>query len=79
MQYHFLDHYLECFELDKKLRAPGGEAGELVQPEPELRARISEAADILRKIPGKIIHGVVELTSLLEDDPVTLLELNDAR
>ena len=41
------DHNLECLELDEKLRAPASEAGELVQPEPELRAGIPEATDIL--------------------------------
>ena len=46
-----LNYNLECLELNEKLRAPSGEAGELVQPEPELRAGIPEAADILGQVP----------------------------
>ena len=76
---NYFHHNLECLELDEKLRAPSGEAGELVQPEPELRAGIPEAADILRQVPGEIINGVLELASLLKDDPSTLLELDDAK
>ena len=68
---------LECLELNEKLRAPSGEAGELVQPEPELRAGIPEAADILGQGAGEIINGVLELTSLLKDNPITLLELDE--
>ena len=78
-KYQFEDRNLECFELDKQLGAPAGEAGDLVQTKPELRAGIPEAGDILGQVPEEIIRGVIELASLLEDDPMALLELKEAR
>ena len=54
-------------------------SGDLVQTKPELRGGIPEAGDILGQVPGEIISGVIELASLLEDDPMALLELKGAR
>ena len=68
--------YLESAQFDDKLCATVlGEGGKLVQAEPELRARVPEAALVLRHLPREVVSWVAVLPAPLEHNPLALAEL----
>ena len=68
--------YLESAQFDDKLCAPvPGKGGQLVQAQPELRARVPEAALVLRQVPREVVSWVAVLPAPLEHHPLSTVEL----